>query len=268
MARVACHKGARHCILIGTTKKVVELTNSDHEKLAITLSLAQAEVLRVCSITSRCFVSNLGHEGTVLSSKNTVIAFLHGAEAVVSIDRFLSVRCKCQNCELICEGTVKPFHFNDNEQRVISTLNGFPKVELLPCCDKVFFSTDNIQRNVMLYDNGNNVATVVDYVRKLQGLPYELIVPVYPEENDMLLIQGEEPGDVWYGKVVNINRERKEVDVYFCIEKPHDPSKFVRETLGRQARNTVSFGSITAVATGNWISANCWQKMVISSYNY
>ena len=75
----------------------------------------------------------------------------------------------------------------------------------------------------MLYDCGNNVATVVDFMRKLRTLPYELVVPVYPEQGDMLCIQGEEPKDVWHGKVVSINRERNEVDVYFYIEKWHDP---------------------------------------------
>lgn len=114
----------------------------------------------------------------------------------------------------------------------------------------------------MLYDCGNNVATVVDYLRKLRTLPYELVVPVYPEQDDMLLIQGEEPVDVWHGKVVSINKDRNEVDVYFYVEKRSDPNKFVRETFGRLARNTVSFDSIIDVATGSWISANCWQRNI------
>ena len=33
-ARVACRKDARHSLLIGTTSRVVELSNSDHEKIA------------------------------------------------------------------------------------------------------------------------------------------------------------------------------------------------------------------------------------------
>ena len=44
---------------------------------------------------------------------------------------------------------------------------------------------ENVKRKVMLYDCGNNIATVVDYMRKLRSLPYELIVPVYPEKDDM-----------------------------------------------------------------------------------
>jgi len=78
----------------------------------------------------------------------------------------------------------------------------------------------------------------------------------------MLCIQGEEPGDVWHGKVVSISRERNEVDVYFYVEKQHEPNKFVCETFGRLARNTVSFDSVIGVATGRWISANCWPKNI------
>lgn len=240
-ARVACHKDARHSLLIGTTSRVVELTNSDHEKIASSLLLTQAEVSSVCPVTKKCFVSKLGHEGTVLSSDNTIIVLVRGTDAVISVNRFLSVRCKEQGCQLICEGTVKPFHLDDFGQPVISTLNGFPKVQLLPGGDKVFLLTDSIQRKVMLYNCGNNVATVVDYMRKLRTLPYELVVPVYPEQDDMLCIKGEQPGDVWHGKVVSINRERNEVDVYFYIEKRHEPNKFVCETFGRLARNTVLF---------------------------
>ena len=262
MPRTTCHKDARHSLLIGTTSKVVELTNSENGKLAATLSLAQAEVSTVCSVPRKCFVSNLGHEGTILSSNNTIIALLHSADAVVSVDRFLSVRCNHQSCQLICEGTVKPFYLDDDEQSVIFTLNGFPKVQLLPGGEKVFLLTDNNQRKVMLYDCGNNIATVVDYMRKSRGPPYELVVPVYPEENYMLLIQGEGAGDIWRAKVVSINRERKEVDVYFYIEKPRDPNKFVRETFGRVlARNTVSFDSIIAVSPGGCVET-AGKKMI------
>ena len=137
-AKVACHKDARHS-LIGTTSRVVELINSDHEKIASFLSLTQADVSSVCPVTKKCFVSNLGLEGTVVSRNNTIIVLLRGTDAVVSVNRFLSVRCKEQSCQLICEGTVKPFHLDDFGQPVISTLNGFPKVQLQPGGDKVFF---------------------------------------------------------------------------------------------------------------------------------
>lgn len=95
-------------------------------------------------------------------------------------------------------------------------------------------------------------------MRKLRTPTYEPIVPVYPEEHDMLLIQGERPGDIWHGKVLSINRAKRIVDVYFFIEKPWEPRKFVRETFGRAARNSVPFDSILAVASGTWTGTNFW----------
>ena len=67
----ACHKDAPHSLLIWTTSRVVEFTNSKHEMIASSLSLTQAEVSSVCAVTKKCFVSNLGQEGTVLSSGNS-----------------------------------------------------------------------------------------------------------------------------------------------------------------------------------------------------
>lgn len=174
----------------------------------------------------------------------------------------MSVRCAEQCCRLLGEGTVKPFLLNYNRQTCINLLNGFPKVKLQPNGEKVFFVRENIQRKVMLYPCADAIATVVDYMRKLRKLPYELIVPVYPEQNDMLLIQGEQPGDIWHGKVLSIDRVRQTVDVYFFIERHQQPHRFVLETFGRAARNVVSFESVLAVTDGNWIDSNCWEQTV------
>lgn len=63
--------------------------------------------------------------------------------------------------------------------------NGFPKVQMQPA------SETDVARKVMLYDCGDNIATVVDYMRRLRSLPYELVVPVYPEKVDMLVLTGQ-----------------------------------------------------------------------------
>lgn len=110
-----------------------------------------------------------------------------------------------------------PFQLNDNGETSINILNGFPEVKLQPNGEKVFFLTEDIQRKVALYVCGEELATVVDYMRKLRTPPYKPIVPVYPEEHDMLLIQEEEPGDIWHGKVLSIDRAKQIVDVYFFI---------------------------------------------------
>lgn len=261
-ARIECLRESHNTLLIGSKSQVVELTNCDHEKICASLSLCRTEVSKIVSVTKRCFVKNLGYDGTVLSNSDKVIVSHHETETVVSIERFMSINCGTQGYHLVGEGTVKPFHLTDNGETVRNILNGFPKVKLQPDGEKLFFVPENIQRKVMLYDYGDNVATVVDYMRKLKKLPYELVVPVYPEQNDMLLIQGEEPGDVWYAKVISVDRARQTIDVYFYVERHQDSGRFVRETIGRTARNTVSFDSIIAVVHGQWINANCWEKAI------
>ena len=82
----------------------------------------------------------------------------------------------------------------------------------------LFFSSENILRKVLLYDFGNDLLTVVDYMRPWNQALYAPIVPVYPEMGDMLLVQGEGPSDVWYGHVQDRDFRNKSVDVYFSIE--------------------------------------------------
>ena len=91
----------------------------------------------------------------------------------------------------------------------------------------------------MLYDCGNGAATVVDHMRKLT------------------CYLSEQQNDIWHGKVLRVDRAKQIADVYFFIEKYQEPHKFIRETFGRAARN-----SVLAIAEGHWISTNCWQEKV------
>ena len=71
----------------------------------------------------------------------------------------------------------------------------------------------------------------------------------------MLLIQGEHPGDVWYGKVLSIDRAKHELEIVFCVEKCHHPGRFKRETYGRAPVNTVSLDSVTGAGAQGIFSA-------------
>lgn len=185
MARIICCREDHNSLLTGTNKRILELGNNDHEKISASLSLCQTEVSSVCSVCNKCFLKSLGYEGMVLSSKESIIILLHGNETVVSVDRFLSVRCAEQNCRLLGEGTVKLFPLTDNGQTCINLLNGFPTVVLQPSGEKVFLQTEDIQRKVMLYPCGVEIVTVVDYMRKQRKLPYEVTVPAQSILNKM-----------------------------------------------------------------------------------
>ena len=106
-------------------------------------------------------------------------------------------------------------------------------------------------RKVLLYDCGNDLMTVVDYMHAWNHFPCVPIVPVHAEKGDMLLIQGESPTDVWYGHVQDVDYLNKTVDVYFFIESHRCENVFVRESRGRGARNTVSWRSVIGLADGH-----------------
>ena len=259
-AKAICRKKGRHALLLGSSKGFSQLTSENHIKIATALSLPPAEISAVSTDPKKCFLSNIGYEGLVLSSNDNIIVRLGGSEAVVCVQKFLSVGCKGEDCQLLGEGNVKPFQQDGSGEIDVNFWNGFLKVQMQAASETVFFSTEDAARKVMLYDCGDNIATVVDYMRRLRSLQYELVVPGYPEKDDMLLIQGEHPGDVWYGKVLSIDRAKHEVEIVFFVEKRHHLCRFERETYGKAAVNTVSLDSVTGVAQGQWISTNCWLK--------
>lgn len=259
-AKHVCNKDNCNLLLIGTVNKVEELNNDEHQKLAATLMLPISQVSSVCLIAQKCYFRNLGFEGATLASNDSAIVSLLNNDTVVSISKFLSVNCQGTNYQLVGKGTIKPFYVDASGQRVTNVLNAFPKVRVEASPENAFFLISDVKRKVILYDCGNSISTVVDYTRKLRNLPYRVVAPVYPENNDMLIIQGQFPDDLWYGKVVGIDHERQTVDVYFFVKKPPNDNILVREVIGRGAKNTVSWDCVISIAEGLWVNANCWEK--------
>jgi len=81
----------------------------------------------------------------------------------------------------------------------------------------------------------------------MKQLPYEVVVPVYVQESDMVLIQGEHVHDIWYGHV-------QSVDHLNNIESTRCKGIYVRETPGRLARNTVHWDPVVGIANGEWMN--------------
>jgi hypothetical protein len=96
----------------------------------------------------------------------------------------------------------------------------------------------------------------------LHCFPYDLVVPVYPEVGDMLLVQGESNEDIWHGHVQNVDPVNKMVDIFFYVPSPrnHQDCTYVREVRGRGARNAVAWQSLVGIAEGHWSSPSVWVK--------
>ena len=86
-----------------------------------------------------------------------------------------------------------------------------------------------ISRKVMLYSfnrsNSPGAMVVIDYNRK--SVPEELfdiVVPFYPELQDMILIRGDDPHP-WLAKVVNIQGRAQTVRVLYYEKGPTRPGQ-------------------------------------------
>ena len=193
-----------------------------------------------------------------------MIVLVNGQEAVVQLQGLLSVCNHGDFCSLLGQGVCYPFHLRDNGEAERNFWSGFVKVECQPLANSMVFLVDNICRKVILYPSDDTLLTVVDYMRQFKNLPYTVIVPVFPEVGDMMLIQGESNcnGDIWHEHIQNVDFINKTVDVYFYVPSLRFPNGnvYARESRGRGARNTVAWGSMISIAEGHWPNASTWIK--------
>ena len=102
--------------------------------------------------------------------------------------------------------------------------------------------------------------TVEDYMRQL--VPKELTVPIFPE-NDMVLIQAERIGDIWFGHVHSLDSVGQNTEVYFFAKKSQNNENiYIREIRGKGAKNTVQWNSVIGIAQGYWRNQSSWIRTV------
>lgn len=142
-------------------------------------------------------------------------------EHVAKIHHFLSLRVPLNHELTSVKLLVKVFFYSvsttDDELPVRDFWSGFVKVHKREIPNPAFVQVDDILREVILYKSEDDVLTVADFQRKSQRLPFSVIVPVYPVNGDMLLIQGEGINDIWYGHVHNTDYTRKTVMCSFLL---------------------------------------------------
>lgn len=232
-------------------------------KISEALDVPLENVPEAAFVSKKCFMAERGYGGTVFSSEEAIIVNVNGEEFVAKLDCFLSVRVKDEfTCaRLLGKGFYYPSVTDDMELPVRNFWSGFVKVQNREIPDETaFFQIEDIIRKVILYKSGDDELTVADYQRQSQSLPFSVIVPFYPKNGDMLLIQGEGISDIWYGHVHSTDYTRKTVDVYFFVESSRLRNVFVRETHGRHARNVVPWDSILGIAEGQWENQSRWRK--------
>lgn len=115
----------------------------------------------------------------------------------------------------------------------------------------------------MLYPDPENIESpnfyiIIDFQRpELPITADDVLVPVYPLQDDMVAIHGES-GEVWFAHILLVNIEDKTCKVHFYIQSISNPELYVREAMGRNAVQMLSWDSILYILSGSW-DGNAWK---------
>ena len=154
-------------------------------------------------------------------------------------------------------GTTQPVVLGDTYQLVWNPAGGVmhhplsDTVYVKPFESGTILGLNYLQREVMLLPDVNGNFAVVDPFRETIPLP-PVIVPVHPEENDMILVKGDDD-EIWQAQVKRVLFAEKLVKGYFFV-KHHNWNKnklWVRESRSSQM-DSINFSSILDIATGEW----------------
>lgn len=135
---------------------------------------------------------------------------------------------------------------------------------------KIFVPVTCVLRKVILYPHRHepdHEFVVVNFQRKTSPLTeYDVVVPFYPEEGDMVLINGTDPKP-WLGKVITIYEDHHIAKLLYYIKSGEKNDGgfqidiYTPERNPRLAYDKVSWNSIITLAEGEW-NNNAWERPV------
>ena len=138
---------------------------------------------------------------------------------------------------------------------------------------KIVVPVTCVLRKVILYPHRrepDHEFVVVDFQRKTSPLTeYDDVVPFYPEEGDMVLINGTDP-EPWLGRVITIYEDRQIAKLLYYIKSGEKDDGgfqidiYTPERNPRLAYDKVSWNSIITLAEGEW-NNNVWRGQYIRS---
>lgn len=184
--------------------------------------------------------------------------------SLVLVERFLCLEIGEADYHKFVQGQLLPCKHDEDGNLVTFATTGFP----ILCNDSlphmVIKPVTHISRKAMVVPNPfeHQESVAIDFMRKNIPLAeHDVLVPVYPEEGDMVHINGTDP-EPWLGKVLGVDANNQLVKVLYYIEdgQRHDGTVpltvFVPERNPRLDR--VPWNSIISVARGNWVG-NKWE---------
>ena len=249
------------CFLLGSLKSEEEMAYEDKEEVSRIAKVPVDEVPETCATSRRYFSGEVRYSGTVFTSNEFVLVTSEAGEKFVfNIGSFLSVLIQGRS-HMFVKGEEFQFIRDQKGDREQNFWTGFGHVPNKSNGMTVLISARNILRKAILLKGRNpDTLIVTDFQRKERQMHYSVNVPPWIELNDMVLIQGQAIGDVWHGKVLNVDRKNEKISVIFFTDSKSDPDLLVRESLGRTSKNSVSMKSVIGIESGHWITKTTWKK--------
>ena len=160
---------------------------------------------------------------------------------------------------MFCKGDRFTLMKNQLRETERNFWTGYGHVMLEPDETALVLKAESVLRKALLFNVGESMV-VADYQRKRKCMHYKVLIPPLIETNDMIVVQGENINDHWHAKVCDINHDQKKATVVFFVQSKREPGVYVRESLRRDAKNVISWKSVIAVASGQWMTKSTWRK--------
>ena len=200
---------------------------------------------------------NVSCGGTVYKSGNEVSVLLQGGndEVIVKIIHFYCLCVENQHISIVIGDRYKSSE-GDNGAILRHPLSDSLIVE--PCEPNFCVLLRDITRKVMLFPYRPGKFAVIDPARKTMPLPH-VLVPVYPQIGDMVLVKGDDDDELWRAEVRAVDHRLKSTRGYFFVKHRNwnNNQLWVRESLAR-AMDTILFKSIVGLVEGQW-HGSCWK---------
>ena len=111
----------------------------DQLQIARALAVPLEQVSSSALFSNRCFLNNVGYDGTKCNSGDCFLIAKNGQETVVKIETLPSLNCGYDLWKILGKGHLYSFHQDTSGQISYNYWTGFTKVEKFPANEGTFF---------------------------------------------------------------------------------------------------------------------------------
>ena len=215
-----CNKGI---VVGGLQNKYILLTRQEMELIKKTVAnLEDDDYVSQVALPFKSLLKprqGVKNEGLLYRSGECILLELENGQQVAIVERFLCVEID-EQYQTFVEGQIFQVKTDDGQPTQFEN-TGYLIVKKEASPQKIVVPVTCVLRKVILYPHRHepdHEFVVVDFQRKSSPLTeYDDVLPFYPEEGDMVLINGTDP-EPWLGKVITIYEDRQIAKLLYYIK--------------------------------------------------